>query len=314
MTITSSKVRVGLVRAKIALPCLISLVMTSNIYAATEAEPATSLPTVVLTLPNQGPVPFLGVVNFDNIGGKGAPMMYPVPAGAGLAGFLVGVVTHGALTSAGRSSADTATREKANEVLKPYKAALDKYNYPELMHASIEKIRILGDIKLLNPNETNANANTQITALPTFSLTQDQRALVLENVIEIRSKDKVPAYQNVVRVISPLKPGENLVEYWGNDEARNMKAEAARLYASSLIVALNDANASYVGAKEQKTIRYMEGEVEKMERGTLLKEECGQVLLRNLHGRLMYVPRKTSASDTANCTSVAQAATPVSSN
>jgi hypothetical protein len=44
-----------------------------------------------------------------------------------------------------------------------------------------------------------------------------------------------------------------------------------------------------------RTIRYLEGTAEKMERAQLINEHCGRLLIKTLRGSLMSVPAKASA-------------------
>lgn len=49
-----------------------------------------------------------------------------------------------------------------------------------------------------------------------------------------------------------------------------------------------------------RTIRYVEGTAEKMERAQLVSEHCGRLVIKTLRGSLMSVPVKASASTGGN--------------
>lgn len=51
----------------------------------------------------------------------------------------------------------------------------------------------------------------------------------------------------------------------------------------------------FLGAK-QKTVRYMEGSKEKLERAELLRETCDSLILRTLRGNLMRSVRKEASA------------------
>src|SRR5437762_5839674 len=73
---------------------------------------------------------FRGVVSLDDAGGRTGPMMlYP----GGVAGLVVGVLTHGTLESTARQREKDRIQEAADRVLVPYAPVLAAYKPRELM-------------------------------------------------------------------------------------------------------------------------------------------------------------------------------------
>jgi hypothetical protein len=153
------------------------------------------------------------------------------------------------------------------------------YQNIELMQLGIAKmITPANKLILTTPGTPPADA-WLIVNTPIFSLTQDQRALVLNNVVTIRHPDGIDTatYKNTVKVVSRAIDTTDPVAYWTTNESDRLKAETAALLAESLDVALNEISAKRDGQDvPHKTIRYHEGNVEKVERAQLLGEHSGR--------------------------------------
>lgn len=230
-------------------------------------------------------------------------MLYPAP---NIVGLFAAVVTHGVLLDAAKNSQKQKMREKADEVLVPYKSVLDGYMHHDLMQSSLEEMATSGSKKLIKSADQIAAGDLVIESMPMFSLTQDQRALILDNPISIGAINTAPSYQTVVRVVSTAKDAEDLIKFWTVDNGNKLKAESARLLAASLDIALSDLADTNKSSGAYKTIRYLEGGTERMERGQPISERCNQMVLRTLRGNLMSVPLKNggTATDTDTCTGV----------
>lgn len=272
----------------------VSSVKAEDIIALARQEqplPATTAANWALRLPQENAVEYRGIVSFDNAGqGQGA-MMYP--GGLGLAGFLVSIAAHAAIVEGTKSNQKTKIQEKADEVLSPYRSVLENYTYQELMQSGLAKTTVPGNKKLI-PFAEKPTTEQTVESNPVFFLAQDQSAIVLENVISIPNPNdqSKPLYQNTVKVISPPRSGEENTKFWTDNQGQNLKEESARLFARSFDIALNDMRRNSVDNKPQKTYRYLEGSVEKMERGELVSESCNRIVIRNLRGWLMSIPVK----------------------
>lgn len=257
-----------------------------------------------LNLPKESKVSFRGVVSMDNAGSKPANMMYPAPNAVGL---LAAVLTHALINDAARSVEKNRIETEANKVLSPYSDILDAYTHQDLASQAISKTGVAGNhLPFAQPeNATNTN-HIIVNALPVFSMTQDQKGLVLDNAIALTSggaKDKNPPGY-LIRVINDPQTTEEITDYWKDADGKRLKDESARLLAMSIDIALaqrlvtgNDDD------KKFKTVRYLEGGTLKIERAQVLSRQCGRLLIKNLKGVLMSVPESApeESGDAGQC-------------
>ena len=244
---------------------------------------------LLLRMPVADKVAFNGAVNFDAAGSKAGAMLYPAP---GLIGFMAAIATHGVLANAARDSEKQKLRDKADEVLTPYLGILDSFKHQELMQAALPRMASMGDKRLVVASAEPGAGEALIDSLPNFYMTQDRRALVLENVVAIRLPARDKVYENVVRVVSPVKDDKDLEAFWLAGQGAHLKEESTRMYAQSIDLALNDSTADSKAAPTYRTVRYQEGGTERIERAQLISERCNQLVVRTLRGNLMAVPRR----------------------
>jgi hypothetical protein len=124
-------------------------------------------------------------------------------------------------------------------------------------------------------------------------MTQDQRALILENALAIYrpGAPSVAAYRNTIKVVSMPYDRTDLLSFWSENDGEKLKDESARLVARSLDIGMSDAIGRLSGySNSHKTFRYFEGGTEKMERAQLIREDCERVLIKTLRGWLMSIP------------------------
>ena len=241
-----------------------------------------------LRLPKDAPVAVTGVVSFDDAGFGARPMLYPA---YGVAGFLAAVAIHGAIESAAKSEQKTKMQDAANQVLAPYRDLLDHYQNRALMQEAIGRLTFGVDRKLLEDTQS-AGADWVIDSAPTFLITQDQRAFVIVDAVDIYSPTapKVAIYRNIVHAVSNAQP-EGGASFWTANEGQKLKDTFADLYAMSIdVTMLAVADGPADNGKPFRTIRYMEGGTERIERGQVLHEQCGRIMLKTLRGELMSVP------------------------
>ncbi len=232
-------------------------------------------------------------------------MLYPAP---NIGGFLAALITHGIILESTRSAQAEKNRQEANQVLLPYQSILDGYQYRDLMQSGLNKSTAGGSRRLVEFPE-KPGAEWFIESLPVFSMTQDQTAIILDNAVAIYAPDlpATPAYQSVVRVVSRPEQSANPQGFWTANAGENLKSESARLLAESLDIAFSEANGgSAKRTNTHRTVRYMEGARENMERGEVVSESCDRVVLRNLRGWMMSVPANNPAHGAASCAGKAQ--------
>ena len=242
-------------------------------------------------LPAQDKIDYRGAVNFDAAGSGSGTMLYPAP---GLAGFLVAVATHAVIVNSVRGNEKSKIQLEADKVLMPYQATLAGYDQRTLFQRALEKTTV-GFSKGVLEAKALAGEAWVIESAPIFLMTQDQRALILENTVAVFAPGAVapPAYQNVVRVVSVAEPGEDVAASWNADQGLRLKERSAELLARSFEIAIVAAGApapDAAAAAAQRTFRYPEGSRERMERAQLVSTTCDRVVIRTLRGWLMSVP------------------------
>jgi len=270
-------------------------------FAGLGLAPAHAIPADApwsLNLPKEEAVAYRGLASMDTAGGQDGAMMYPAP---NVAGFVAAIITHGLLADSQNSRQKQALQDSADKVLRPYRPLLDGYKYPELMQAALDKTPWGGARTLAGPAQPRGTGWV-VESLPLFSMTQDQRALVLDNVVSVYPPGEMskPVYQSTIRVVSQARMLPDMEKYWKDDAGAALKAESASLLAHSLALALQEtARPAAADAPAFRTVRYREGEAEKMERAQVLSQACQRQVIRTLRGGLMSVPSAAAAEPSA---------------
>lgn len=243
----------------------------------------------LLRLPADGPVVYRGLASFDDAGMGSSSFLYPAP---NLGGLLAAILAHGALVESAKKSEKDALQLKADKVLVPYQGVLDKFNYRNLMERALAKTSLAAG-GILTDGAVDSGGDTRVEIAPSFSLTQDESAIVADSAILIVKPGATPetAYRTTIRVISSPLGGSNLAAYWTANNGERLKDASAELVAKSLDLAFADAAAGTdKDAAPYRTVRYRQGTAEKMERAQVMREDCGRLVIRNLRGALMSVP------------------------
>lgn len=230
---------------------------------------------ILLSLSPGASVSWRGVSPEEGAGSKGG-MLYPAP---NVGGMLVAVLTHAAIVQGVRSSERNASQSAADKVLEPHSTAIAELSAERLFDAARLRLPSLA-----------AERHVVVQMTPTFSLTSDQRTIVLDNVLRVHAPD-TPSdalYENTVRVISAPRDGEDPTAYWTGDEGRLLKEEVTAMLAHSIELSLLGVPAA--DSAPFRTQRYRFGAAQRMERGQTVAGGCGRVVLRTLRGWLMSVP------------------------
>jgi hypothetical protein len=275
---------------------------TTALAADVDTQQATPLVHIEngfdLRLPVADFVTYHGIMSLDKAGGPKAQVLYP--GYGGLAGLLVGIATHGAIVEAEKSSEKARIQKDADKVIEPYSNSLSGFTYRELVEQALRSQSVVGHKKIIGATEYGDGL--VITTHPVFFLTQDQRALVLENEIRISRADspKDDLYRNMFRIISDPRAAGDLTGYWGGDEAKPIKELSQKLFVQSLKLVM-----AVVGARSQpgleKTFRFYEGGNKQIERGRLLQQECSRVAILNLRGWVVSVPAPELEVENVEC-------------
>lgn len=279
----------GIVSAAIVV---IAVALPEN---ASARQPQTAAPAFSgnaswrLKLPSDSAVEFHGLVNYDNAGSGQGAMLYPAfdPIS-----FLAAIATHAAVNESVREHQKSQLQAQADKVLDPYRAILEHFTYQELMQRGLT---LSTEGAHARPAEVSDPAQNPwlLESTPVFSLTQDQRALVLDNTVVLYAAGgHKPAYANSVRVISaPLAVSENPQVHWQADDGQVLTEESSSMFAKSVDIFLHSVIAvDSAEAPKQKTVRYPKGGEEGVERAFVLDENCSSLTLKTLRGWLMSVP------------------------
>jgi hypothetical protein len=272
-----------------AAACAAACAMAAVSIAHAGGEPVTSWS---LLLPEEQPVAFRGVVSMDGAGMGTGAMLYPAPS---VAGFVAAVITHGILSETFKADQKSKLQTTADQVLAPYRPLLEGYSNRDLTRRGLEKMATAGTKQTHEASQTPATEWIMEIA-PEIAMTQDQRALVLDNSIKLyrRGQPSKSSYKVVVRIVSHPAEGTDLLGYWGAGDGPRLKDESAALLAESLDVALLDIGGVVAqGDAPFRTVRYFEGGGERMERAQVVSERCNRLVLKTLRGGLMSVPPKT---------------------
>lgn len=245
-----------------------------------------------LKLPDEGKVAFNGALDNGGASVGSSSMLYPAPNAAGL---IAAVITHGLIVESQKNTQRKKAQEHADRILEPYRSQLEVITYEELAHAWGERKPQEGHRKLIGPNEAPAIGEWLIEAKPVFTMAQDQRTLRLDAAITIRAPNAADsaASRYHILVISPAVESERPVDAWMADEGKAIREASAWLFAESVDIAMRAATDNVeMTDRPFRTIRYLEGQTEKMERAQLISEHCGRAIIKTLRGALMSVQLK----------------------
>jgi hypothetical protein len=249
-----------------------------------------------LRAPSDAPVSLHGMPNHDKNGGPAGAMLYPAP---GLAGFVGGLMGHAFVNGMMRDQETARMYAEADVMLQPYQATLAGFKHHELVKASLEQLGAGAGKRYAPAGTAAASGETLVDSMPAFYMTQDQRALVLENAISVLPHGVASPYQQIIRIVSPVQAAATTTAVWFDNHAALLRRVSARMLAQSIEIALADTPADTATAPF-RTVRYPEGGIERMERAQVIREHCGQLVLRTLRGNLMAVPAGQD-SDGAAC-------------
>jgi len=282
-----------------------SMAMANDEAAKNEVD---AVPTTswALRLPEEGAVAFHGLGNLDEAGLAQGQIMYPAPNAIGL---LAAVLTHALIVDSSRRSQISKLQEEADKVLNPYRHILDKLDSRDLMARALAMTTHSGSGKLVD-TPSQSRTEIMVESVPLFSMTQDQSAIVIDNLLAIQKPGSSPetAYRKTIRVVLAASGASNPVAHWTANDGEKLKDASTRLIAQSIDIAFADANTAPTDDKPYRTVRYPEGTSEKIERAQIIEARCGRLLIRTLRGTLMSVPANKTTTLVAkeeNCGPIA---------
>ncbi|MGI9217933.1 MAG: hypothetical protein ACR2JA_13165 [Hydrogenophaga sp.] len=210
-------------------------------------------------------------------------MMYP--GGGGLEGFLAAVITHGLILHSSRAAMRNEQQAKADQVLNPHRNAIDGLTAEKLISATRDQ---------LPPADRQAQQVLELR--PAYTLSADERTLMLDNAIRVQAAQGKPL-DRIVRVLAPALDTADPSAYWQQDQGRPLQQQAATLLAHSIQLALSIPPSAADG-KPAKTLRYRSGSADTMERGKLLAMGCNRIVMETLRGWILSAPRTDAQPET----------------
>lgn len=215
-------------------------------------------------------------------------MMYPAP---NVAGLLAAILTHAAIAESVKDSEKSRIQAEADKVLEPYRGVLSTLSYRRLMQDALGTLETTIAIRLIDSPEEAINDGL-VEVQPVFFLTQDQSALILDTTIVVippGTSSKGKSERSVRVVSSPINEG-NPSAYWLEADGARLKQQSANLLAHSLRIGLETSAALPAEEAAFRTIRYLEGKSEKIERAQMVRQQCDRLVIKNLRGMWMSVP------------------------
>lgn len=263
--------------------------------------------SLAIRVPAAERVEFRGAFNHDRAQQGAGNMMYPV-GNAGLAGLLVGIVTHAAIVNSARESQRKEAEAAGERMLEPYRFVLDGLQHGDLMRDGLLGTKLEATSRVIGASEPD-EADLQMEIAPVFWLTMDQRALVLEATMAVAKRgEAAPVWKQSMRILSPVEPGGDgePSHRWTADNGALLRKTSAALLGVAYELALAQAKGTAPVDLPQRTVRFWEGAQQRIERATLIDEnQCGRATIRNLRGELMSVPLSGGVGDKTPPTSFA---------
>lgn len=288
--------------AAVAVPGAVAGEAAESVPWAVAAAAEMRIDVLELRLPKDKRVSFSGIADYDAAGGRPGFMLYPAPDPITA---VAGLVTHATILGYQKRHEKSQIRATADGVLAPYTGVLENFSNEDLMRQGLDVLDIKGSKRLLAEAEHEV-PGVLIDCVPAFFMTQDGRALVLENSIRIRRIDAPPATSGgvvkqaapavtatTVKIVgSPLPDTDSNVEaYWMTDGGDALRTASVNLFRDSLKLALENMQAAApASAADFHTIRYREGGSEKMERAAVIFTMQSRLVLKNLRGWILSVP------------------------
>jgi hypothetical protein len=287
----------------------VAIVFVLLFLAATEASasPSDVKPSSIsidakwlIRLPTEEKLLFRGMLPAEGISSNSrSGLLY----GPGLAGFFIMIAAHAAIEGGVQAIKKSKAQTEADSVLMPYLTRLDKMSVSDALRPALDRTRLGGAKQLISAVDQKTLGAWLMETTPVFTMTQDERALVLDNAIIVYSPESPTAaiYKSVVRVVSHPNPTSDeqspQLALWTAGDRPLIQSTVVDLLAESIDLVINElSNGSAPTAyTEQKTFRFSEGGEMKAERATLIEERCDRVVIRNLRGWLMSVPFKSNS-------------------
>ena len=279
-------------RTLAAIAAIVLAIWTVSAKAADDpsSDADITIPALSLRVPKADIVAFAALPNDATVEGRQGSMLYTGPLVLAFGELLA----HGVYESNKQAKERNAKNSLSDIVLAPYQSALSHFTNADLMGRALQGLATHGDKMLIRFTE-RPGPGWLIESSPTFFMTQDARALVLQNSIVVHSPDAMsPAtFNGVVEVVGPPREvvGRDSENSWMIEDGARLQSASVDLLRESVSLALSEIHGDFAAhAAAFHTVRYPRGGSEKMERAQILRESPRRLVLKTLRGWIMSVP------------------------
>lgn len=261
------------------------------VYATSGTAQQTPVVGPILSLGVQADaeIPVKGVLNMDASGGGVGSMVYPAP---NLIGLVVAVATHSVLADSTQRAERSRMEIEADKVALPYREALAGFQHWHLLQSVAALPGSLASGADLVTADHVPNDRPVLLAKPVYSVSQDERGLILDAAMQWRRPGQAEAVIMQTRVVAqPVETGD-AGKAWLNEGGVRLRAEAAQLLAQAIDASFRqlDADPAASASVAYQTVRYWVGGTKRVERAAPLSSGCGYRAYRSLRGDILVVP------------------------
>jgi hypothetical protein len=224
-----------------------------------------------------------------------SPMVYF--GGAGIVGMLAQIGTHSSIVNSQRNERLAFQQQEANTPILPL---IDLANELPLN-------QLVGQYHSELVNDTPLDSDI-LTVKPIFFSNKEMTRLSLKSIVSLpitktkktRKKQKFK-YQNMIQVYAP-----KIEKTQSNDLLSKETDILSKTLASLLQTALHIAKSDLTGKfntkhSEVKTFIIEEANKKKVIRGTLIAEQCGYQIIKDLHSWFIATPSDSEPENTEKC-------------
>lgn len=268
-------------------------ILAGHLTATLAQQAPVGAPALSLGVQADSPILIKGVVNMDAAGGGAGAMMYPAP---NLIGLVVAVATHGVLADSAQRAERARIEAEADKVAVSYRASSAGFQHQHLLQSvSAMPGSLASGAPLVSATHVPQD-HPVLLASPVYSVSQDERGLVLDAAMQWRRPGQTEQVTMHTRAVSqPLEAGD-AGKAWLLEGSARFRQEAATLLAYSIDASFRQLNASSTASSsaELQTVRYWVGGVKRVERAAPLPSGCGYRAYRTLRGEILVLPSGTT--------------------
>jgi hypothetical protein len=228
----------------------------------------------------------------SNDRGDGAPGGMLYFAGSPV-GFLAQVFVHALLQSSANDSRQKAAQVEADRVVQPFLPLIESWNKSDLL-AQAQKLS--GISKSLNADSLPTPSKEANHLEFGFTVSQDQQSWSVDLILspkdpKSKSADKVFS----VRAIAPTSTSEETVELLLANDGSLLRSKVTELLAEALMLLPSEQVYSKLEPAPERTLRFQDGQKTRIERGSLIAEDCERLIFKSLRNVIVSAPKPTNS-------------------